>query len=72
MLEAVGANAPATNKPSRRVTVEKADGSWSCFEIPLGCDPPIDATITWGPHHAWWDGHKVTKGWDRDPNAPLT
>ena len=72
VVEVVGASVPATNASARLVTVERADGSWICFDIAIGCDPAVGATISWGPHHAWWDGHKVAKlSWERDPNAPL-
>ena len=72
MLEVVGASVPATDRPSRLVTLARADGSRLCFVLAPGCDPPIGATIAWGPHHAWWPGHKVAKlSWERDPNAPL-
>lgn len=68
-----GANEPDNNKPAREVIIDLPGGGWTSFFIPIGDDPPIGATISWGPHHAWWADHKVAKlTWEADPNAPLS
>jgi hypothetical protein len=63
---------PNTNQAARRVLVDRPSGERLLFYVPVGNDPPEGVTISWGPHHAWWPGHRVDKlSHEIDPDAPL-
>lgn len=63
---------PNTNKPARRVLVDRPTGERLLFYIAIGDDPPDGALIEWGPRRAWWPCHRVKKlSNEIDPDAPL-
>lgn len=67
------ATPPNSDDTARRVTVAKdPDQTWRDFYIPLtGPAPTVGASVSWGPHHVWWDGCKVKKTHEYDPNGDL-